>query len=160
MLNLFVSNFLMLFVGLFVYILLIFFEILSYDDICFILGFIVFSLSGICLYSMFLIFLNYYILIVYFREYDVIYSVRNIRIILIFFWIILYLLNIFFVIGLWSRFIFNREILNCMLMKFDDSYKYFVGILIFLIMFLVFLFCYIEIVRKVLLCRFWVIIEE
>lgn len=159
-LNLFVSNFLMSSVGLPVYILPTFLETSSYDHICSILGFIVFSLSGTCLYSMLLISLNHYILIVHFRRYDVIYSVRNTRIILILSWIIPQLLNIPPATGLWSRFTFNRETLNCTPMKSDDSYKHFVGILTFLITFPVFSFCYIEIARKALSSRFRVTTEE
>lgn len=159
-LNLFVSNFLMSAVGLPVYILPTFLETSSYDDICSILGFIVFSLSGTCLYSMLLISLNHYILIVHFRKYDVIYSVRNTRIILILSWIIPQLLNIPPATGLWSRFTFNRVTLNCTPMKSDDSYKHFVGILTFLITFPVFSFCYIEIARKALSRRFRVTTEE
>lgn len=155
-LNLFVSNFLMSSVG----ILPTFLETSSYDDTCSILGFIVFSLGGTCLYSMLLISLNHYILIVHFRRYDVIYSVRNTRIILILSWIIPQLLSIPPATGLWSRFTFNRVTLNCTPMKSDDSYKTFVGLFTFSITVPVFSFCYFEIARKALSSRFRVTTEE
>lgn len=122
-LNLFVSNLLMSSISSPLSIASAILSCAQDDVLCPYSGFLIFSISGITLWSLSMISINRYVLIVHPSHYDSIFTIRNTRIILAVIWLYSPTLCALPLTRAWGNFVFNEDMCICTPFVTDNGFR-------------------------------------
>lgn len=122
-LNLFVSNLLMSSISSPLSIASAILSCAQDDVLCPYSGFLIFSISGITLWSLSMISINRYVLIVHPSHYDSIFTIRNTRIILAVIWLYSPTLCALPLTRAWGNFVFNEDMCLCTPFVTDNWFR-------------------------------------